>query len=369
MHWLNFPVMLVLTWSGLLLYWENNNYSLKIGSYTIFHPFPQGFYEALHLTNRNSQGLAWHLLFMWFFAINGALYVLYTAISGQWRHIVPDRRSWVRACQVVLHDLHLSRFAPPQGKYNAAQKIAYSAVVVMGFLELVTGFALWKPDDLGWLAVPFGGLAPAKFVHFWLTIAFTLYFIIHVTQVARAGWGNFRSMITGYEVVPVLPALVSPAGAAPGSSEAPAVGTGSVVAAVPVDVTEPPLERLAPGSTVEVEGQMHRKSRRSLAYAALAILLSLGAWRWAMSQSAHEGVPSWLEWAAQSNAEEHEKEERERKEKGGAQSADADAAKPDADADADAAKPDADADAVKPDADAAKPDADAPRAAPDKDAR
>lgn len=172
----------------------------------------------------------------------------------------------------MLHDLHLSRFAPPQGKYNAAQKIAYSAVVVMGFLELVTGFALWKPDDLGWLAVPFGGLAPAKFVHFWLTIAFTLYFVIHVAQVARAGWGNFRSMITGYEVVPVLPAV-----AAPNAGEAPAIGTGSVVAAIPVDGNEPPLERLAPGSTVEVEGQMHRKSRRSLLYAGLAILLSLGA--------------------------------------------------------------------------------------------
>ena len=330
MHWINFPVMLVLTWSGLLLYWENNNYSLKIGPYTLFHPFPQGFYEALHLTNRNAEGLAWHLLFMWFFAINGVLYVLCNAISGQWRHLLPDRQAWRRAWQVVLHDLHLSKFAPPQGKYNGAQKIAYTAVTVMGFLELVTGFALWKPDDLGWLALPFGGVANAKFVHFWLTIAFTLYFVIHVAQVIRAGWGNFRSMITGYEIVPALSAAV----AAPSADEAPAVGTGSVVAAVPVDVNAPPLERLPPGSEAAVEGQMRRMSRRSFTYAAVAILLTLGAWRWAMSQSANQGVPSWLEWAAESNAEEHERKGKKayEREHGGAAQPDADRAKPERDA-------------------------------------
>ena len=35
---------------------------------------------------------------------------------------------------VVLHDLHTpERSAPPQSKYNAAQRIAYSAIIVMGF--------------------------------------------------------------------------------------------------------------------------------------------------------------------------------------------------------------------------------------------
>jgi hypothetical protein len=28
-----------------------------------------------------------------------------------------------------------------------------------------------------------------------------LFFTIHVVQVALAGWGNFRSMITGYDVI------------------------------------------------------------------------------------------------------------------------------------------------------------------------
>ena len=198
LHWINFPLMMVLTWSGLLLYVENNNFRLGLGSVTLFHFFPQGFYTALHLRDRNNEGLAYHLLFMWPFAVAGVLYTLYNSISSQWQYPIPNRQAW----QVVLHDLGLRRDLPPKGKYNAAQKIAYKGVLVMGFLETVTEFALWKPDDLGWMALPFGGQDGAKAAHFWLTILFVVYFVIHVTQVARAGWGSFRSMVTGSEIVP-----------------------------------------------------------------------------------------------------------------------------------------------------------------------
>jgi ascorbate-specific PTS system EIIC-type component UlaA len=32
-------------------------------------------------------------------------------------------------------------------------------------------------------------------------ILFCLFFVVHVVQVALAGWSNFRSMITGHEMV------------------------------------------------------------------------------------------------------------------------------------------------------------------------
>jgi hypothetical protein len=28
-----------------------------------------------------------------------------------------------------------------------------------------------------------------------------LFFIVHIAQVIRAGWNNFRAMVTGYEIV------------------------------------------------------------------------------------------------------------------------------------------------------------------------
>ena len=76
--------------------------------------------------------MAFHFLFMWFFTLNGILYVSYTIISGAWRELVPQKKSFKEAWQVLLHDLHIRKMAPPQNKYNAAQRIAYTAIIVMG---------------------------------------------------------------------------------------------------------------------------------------------------------------------------------------------------------------------------------------------
>jgi hypothetical protein len=41
----------------------------------------------------------------------------------------------------------------------------------------------------------------ARLEHFALTIGYVLFFVIHITQVVRAGWSNFRAMVIGVEVV------------------------------------------------------------------------------------------------------------------------------------------------------------------------
>ena len=146
--------------------------------------------------------MAWHFFFMWLFAINGVAYVGYLLFSGEWRYLWPDRKSFRDAISVTLYDLHLRKERPAQGKYNAAQKIAYSAVVLMGAGSLITGFAIYKPVQLGWLARILGGYQQARWEHFWLMIGFVCFFVIHVIQVIRAGWGNFRSMVAGYDFVP-----------------------------------------------------------------------------------------------------------------------------------------------------------------------
>jgi thiosulfate reductase cytochrome b subunit len=46
-----------------------------------------------------------------------------------------------------------------------------------------------------------GGYETARLIHFALTIGYCLFFLIHIAQVIKAGWNNFRAMITGYEVV------------------------------------------------------------------------------------------------------------------------------------------------------------------------
>ena len=202
MHWINFPLLTIMIWSGLLIYWANDAYAIRVGGVTLFHFFPDWFYKALNLEHGLAVGMAYHFTFMWLFAINGLAYVLYTFVSGEWRHLLPNRHTPREAWQVVLHDLGLRKAPLPPAKFNAAQRIAYSGVILMGAGSLVTGLAIYKPTQLGWLTGLLGGYAWARGEHFALTIGYVLFFVIHIAQVLRAGWNNFRAMVTGYEVVP-----------------------------------------------------------------------------------------------------------------------------------------------------------------------
>jgi thiosulfate reductase cytochrome b subunit len=202
-HWVNFPVLGVMIWSGLLIYWANDIYRIGWSNTTVLKFFPDSFYKALNVPFNLSKGMAFHFLFMWIFFVNGFLYVVYTIFSGEWRYLLPDRHSLRESILVVLHDLHIIKIAPPQDKYNAAQRIAYSGVILMGLGSLVTGLAVYKPVQFGWLCTGLGGYEAARIEHFLLTIGYVLFFVVHVVQVILAGWNNFRAMVAGFEVVNV----------------------------------------------------------------------------------------------------------------------------------------------------------------------
>src|SRR5262245_24472782 len=70
MHWINVPVLTIMIWSGLLIYWANDVYDVRVGSVTLFHFFPDWFYEMLGLGHRLATGMSYHFVFMWIFAIN-----------------------------------------------------------------------------------------------------------------------------------------------------------------------------------------------------------------------------------------------------------------------------------------------------------
>ena len=211
MHWINFPMLTVMTWSGLLIYWAHDPYRIGWGDWTLLHFFPDAFYEALGLKQKLARGMAFHFVFGWLFTLNGLAYVVYTAASGEWRHLVPARRDWRDAAGVVLHDLRIRKAAPPQGKYNAAQKITYTGVIAMGAGMVLTGFAIYKPTQLAWLTALFGGYEGARMVHFILTMLFVVFFVVHIVQVAREGWRALLSMVTGYQRADTLASAHGPA--------------------------------------------------------------------------------------------------------------------------------------------------------------
>jgi thiosulfate reductase cytochrome b subunit len=198
-HWLNVVFLSIMIWSGLLIYWSNGIYKLKAGETTVIKFFPQWFYTLFNIPYRLAEGMSYHFTFMWFFAINGLLYFLFLMFSKEYKLNFPNRRSFKESFQVLLHDLRLKKTAPPYKKYNAAQRMAYTTILVLGMLEIITGLAIYKPVQLNWLCWLLGGYEWARAEHFIITILFLLFIVIHVLQVIKAGWNNFRAMITGFE--------------------------------------------------------------------------------------------------------------------------------------------------------------------------
>ncbi|MGI8470127.1 MAG: hypothetical protein ACR2N3_16930 [Pyrinomonadaceae bacterium] len=80
---------------------QRENFRLRIVSL-----FPAWFYEFLGIPFRLAEGLQLHFFFMRLFLINGIAYVLYLAISGEWRATLPVHGSFKRAMLVTLHDAH-----------------------------------------------------------------------------------------------------------------------------------------------------------------------------------------------------------------------------------------------------------------------
>ena len=188
-------------WSGILIYWGNDVYRLGWGDKTILKFFPNSIYKALNIPFRLAEGMSLHFFFMWFFAINGIIYFFYLLFSKEWKLIFPNKHSLKEAWLVILHDLHIKKGLPLQKKYNAAQRIAYTAIIILGFWIIITGLAIYKPVQLYWLCYLLGGYEWARIEHFIITILFSLFFLVHIFQVIIAGWNNFSSMITGFQIV------------------------------------------------------------------------------------------------------------------------------------------------------------------------
>jgi thiosulfate reductase cytochrome b subunit len=191
-HWLNFPLLTLMVWSGWLIYWANPQ----------IVPLPDSVADALHIDHKLALGLGWHFALAWIFTVNGLLYLAYITFSGEWRELVPTRSSFGEAIQVMLHDLKIRKEPlPVTGKLNGAQRFAYTGVLVLAAGAVISGLAVWKPVQLGWLTQLLGGYEAARLEHFICMVLIVAFFFVHIAQVIRAGWNNARAMMAGYEVV------------------------------------------------------------------------------------------------------------------------------------------------------------------------
>ncbi len=180
-----------MAWSGILIYWAHQAYVI----------LPKILVDKLNLHHRLAEGMGWHFLVMWIFALNGLGYCLYLILSGDWRNIFPRKKDFQELLPFVLHDLKILKTGPDLREiYNPAQKMAYTSAILMGAGLILTGAAIFKPVQLGWLTSLLGGYEAARLEHFILLVAIFLFFIVHILQVMRSGWNNFRAMVVGHEI-------------------------------------------------------------------------------------------------------------------------------------------------------------------------
>jgi thiosulfate reductase cytochrome b subunit len=158
-----------------------------------------------------ADGRRWHFFFAWLFVANGALYVAWSLVRGHLARDLLPTLSQLRlrnlAHEVVTH----ARLRFPKGeearRYNAIQKLAYLAVILLMLPTMVLTGLCMSPGfnaTAPWLVELFGGRQSARSIHFLTAGLIVAFVIVHLVMVVLSGpWNNLRSMITGRYAIEV----------------------------------------------------------------------------------------------------------------------------------------------------------------------
>jgi thiosulfate reductase cytochrome b subunit len=196
-HWVNTVVLVGMMASGLQIYGAFPRFGLRGTRLPLPNPFEgHNLPEWARLGGWLAGGLNWHFFLMWPLALNGLLYLVYLLVSGELKILAFRPRDVPRATQMQLYYMKLRKDHPPQGKHNALQKAAYSFIVVLGALSVLSGLAIWKPVQFQELTTLFGGYDFARYVHFVAMSAIVGFLCVHVA-LALLVPKSLRAMIVG----------------------------------------------------------------------------------------------------------------------------------------------------------------------------
>jgi thiosulfate reductase cytochrome b subunit len=224
-HWGNVPLLFGLIASGLAIYWAapvfthppdpvtgSRDYLADLGLWiagrTGERDGARWIYDHLSLgTGQLAGALRLHWLLAYLFMLNGILYVVGLIAGGGWRALLPRRSDIGEAIAmiryylgVVPHALLRKPWPHPvvRSKYNALQRAAYFTMPLAGLLVVLSGWAMHKPSQLGWLERMFMNYDVARIVHFACMVILGAFVVPHVVLVIADGFDTFRSMIVGW---------------------------------------------------------------------------------------------------------------------------------------------------------------------------
>ncbi|MBN9524735.1 MAG: cytochrome b/b6 domain-containing protein [Alphaproteobacteria bacterium] len=183
MHWLNALAMLVMVTSGWKIYEDEPLFG------TVRFP------DAITLGGEAQGALQWHYAGMWLMVANGLAYVAYGLATGRFRRLLlPIRPGELLA---TLRDaLRLRLGHDDLTRYNPVQKAMYVGVLAIGFVQVISGLAIWKPVQFAELTLLFGDFQGARIAHFVGMMAIVLFVFVHAT-LALIVPQTLRAMLTG----------------------------------------------------------------------------------------------------------------------------------------------------------------------------
>jgi thiosulfate reductase cytochrome b subunit len=142
-------------------------------------------------------GRHWHFAIAWFFVLNGIFYIAYFFLSGEWRRrMFRPWRDVKGAIAQFLYYLRIRRTPPPTDFYNGLQRLAYSSVILFGLVMVLSGLAIYKPVQLHFLTLLFGGYDGARVVHLAGLCLFAMFLGAHLILVSMHP-REILNMVTG----------------------------------------------------------------------------------------------------------------------------------------------------------------------------
>jgi thiosulfate reductase cytochrome b subunit len=183
MHWINALAMLLLIGSG----WKIYNDEVLFG----WLHFP----DWITIGGEAQGALQWHFFAMWVLMLNGLAYLAYGLGTGRFRRkFLP-----IRVAEFVndVRDALALRLSHTDiTRYNAVQKLLYTGIILVIVVQVLSGWAIWKPVQLSELVPLFGGFQGARLVHFLGMAAIVGFLVIHVA-LALIVPRTIGAMITG----------------------------------------------------------------------------------------------------------------------------------------------------------------------------
>jgi len=182
-HWINALAILMMIGSGWQIYDASPLFRF------IYFPSHLALGEWL------AGALLWHFAAMWLLVVNGIVYVALGITTGRFRRkLLPIRaREVVRDLGAALR----GRLAHDDlAVYNAVQRLLYLGVILAGIVIVLSGLSIWKPVQLKWLTVLFGGYDTARYVHFFAMASIVAFLSIHIV-LALIVPKSLRAMIAG----------------------------------------------------------------------------------------------------------------------------------------------------------------------------